>query len=88
MLLGWGWRLTGSDLAGDSVRPLRAAGVRVYQGHAAAHLPPQTDLVIYSDAVPRNNPERRRAAELGIPTASYFEILGRLMSGRRFVRPW
>ena len=83
VLLGWGWRLTGSDLAGDSVRSLRAAGVRVHQGHAAAHLPPQTDLVIYSDAVPRNNPERRRAAELGIPTASYFEILGRLMSGRR-----
>jgi len=39
-------------------------------------------LLIYSDAVPSDNPERRRAAELGIPALSYFEMLGRLTSGR------
>jgi len=83
VLLGWGWQLSGSDLAPDPALPLAAAGARIYQGHAAAHLTARTDLVIHSDAIPPANPELRRAAELGIPTLSYFEMLGRLMSSRR-----
>jgi UDP-N-acetylmuramate--alanine ligase len=41
--------------------------------------------VIYSDAVPADNRELRRAAERGLPTLSYFETLGRLGVGRRTV---
>jgi len=82
VLLGWGWRLAGSDLVGDSARPFAAAGVRIHRGHAAGHLAAETDLVIYSDAVPRENPELGRASELGIPTLSYFQALGRLTSDR------
>ena len=85
VLLGWGWRLSGSDLNVAPVQSLAAAGVRLFQGHAAEHLPPETDLVVYSDAVPADNPELRRAAELGIPTLSYFQMLGRLGVGRRTV---
>ena len=83
VLLGWGWQLSGSDLVADSLRPLATAGIRIYRGHAAEHLPAATELVIHSDAIPPGNPELRRAAELGTPTLSYFEMLGRLMSGRR-----
>ena len=82
VLLGWGWQLSGSDLLPDSVGHLLARGVQVRRGHAADYLPPGTDLVIYSDAIPTENPERRRAVELGIPARSYFEMLGQLMSGR------
>ena len=82
VLLGRGWQLSGSDLAIDPVRCLAQAGVRLHQDHAAANLPPQTEVLIYSDAVPPDNPELRRAAELGIPTYSYFEMVGRLVSGR------
>ena len=60
-------------------------GVRLFEGHAAGHLPTDTELVVYSDAVPADNPELRRAAELGIPTLSYFQMLGRLGVGRRTV---
>jgi UDP-N-acetylmuramate--alanine ligase len=81
VLLERGWQLSGSDLVIDPVEHLRGAGVRLHRDHAAEHLPPQTHLVIYSDAVPSDNPELRRAAELGIPTCSYFEMLGRLGSG-------
>ena len=70
VLTGWGWqrqRLGSAASTACSAAP--AAGVRLFQGHAAEHLPPETDLVIYSDAVPADNPELRRAAELGIPAA-------------------
>ena len=60
-------------------------GVRLFQGHAAENLPADTELVIYSDAVPADNPELCRAAELGIPTLSYFEMLGRLSGDRHTV---
>jgi UDP-N-acetylmuramate--alanine ligase len=60
-------------------------GARLFAGHAAEHVSAETDLVVYSDAVPTENPERRRAVELGIPAISYFQMLGRLGVGRRTV---
>ena len=42
-------------------------------------------MVVYSDAVPPTNPELRRAAELGIPVLSYFQMLGRLTADRHTV---
>jgi UDP-N-acetylmuramate--alanine ligase len=55
----------------------------IRRGHQAGHLPDDSGLVIYSDAIPADNPELRKAHRLGIPTASYFQILGRMMSGKR-----
>lgn len=82
VLLGWGWKLSGSDLAIGSVRELARDGVRLSEGHAAENLPPETELVVYSDAIAAGNPELHRADELGIPTCSYFEMLGRLSSDK------
>ena len=48
-----------------------------------AHLPADADLVIASSAIRPENPELRRAAELGIPKLTYAEMLGRLMAGQR-----
>lgn len=81
VLLGQGWRLSGSDLQIEPVEHLAQFGVQLHRGHAPAHLPPQTELLVYSDAVPSDSPELGRAAELGIPTYSYFEMVGRLASG-------
>ena len=82
VLLGWGWRLSGSDLLVQAVGHLTAAGVDVRLGHASENVPTGTELVVCSDAVGADNPERRRALGLGIPVLSYFEMLGRLMSDR------
>jgi UDP-N-acetylmuramate--alanine ligase len=68
VLLGWGWKVTGSDLA--------------LQGHSAENLSANADIVIYSDAIPPENPEIRRAADLGIRTMSYFQALGEITSCR------
>ena len=80
VLLGRGWQLSGSDMAIGSVGHLAGAGIRLHEGHSAAYLPPNSELLIYSDAVPPANPELRRASQLGIPACSYFEMLGRLTS--------
>ena len=52
-------------------------------GHSACHVTPEIDLVIYSVAVGPENVELRRAAELGIPTLTYAQMLGRLMAGKQ-----
>jgi UDP-N-acetylmuramate--alanine ligase len=72
-----GWKLTGSDAAQGPtsdwnryVAPGAAVGADV-------------DLLIHSDAVPAQDPERRRAAALGIPSLSYPMALGRLMATGR-----
>lgn len=83
VLLGQGWQLSGSDLKVSPAGYLARAGVRLHQGHAAGNLPPEAELVVHSDAVAGENPELRRAAELGIARCSYFEAVGRLTSGSR-----
>jgi UDP-N-acetylmuramate--alanine ligase len=85
VLLGWGWKISGSDWDVSPVEALSAAGVKLHRGHDARFLPSDVDEVVFSDAVPRDNPEIRRAAEQGIPASSYFEMLGRLSVGRHTV---
>lgn len=81
VLRGREWRIGGSDSDPHAAQELSRRGMHVAAGHSARHLPPTTDVVIYSDAVPVHNPERRRAAELGIPALSYAQMLGCLMRG-------
>lgn len=82
VLLGQGWRLSGSDLAPQNCDWLAAAGVTVFAGHRADQVPANADLVVYSDAVGPDNPERRRAAERGLRQLSYPAMLGELSAGR------
>lgn len=82
VMLGQGWRLTGSDLAPQDLGWLSAAGVPVYAGHCEEHLPANADLVVYSEAVGPENAERRRAAQRGLRQLSYPAMLGELMAGR------
>jgi len=83
VFLDWGWRLSGSDEVIEPAEYLAARGVSLHGGHAAEYLPPDAEVVIASDAVPRTNPEICRAVERGIPVLSYAEMLGRIMVGRR-----
>ena len=60
---------------------LEAAGARIFAGHAAEHLPDNAETVIHSSAVPPENPERRRAGELGIPQLRRGEYLAEFLRG-------
>lgn len=87
LLCGLGWTVSGSDL-----NPLPGClqhwlydGLTFHQGHAADHVPPSADVVVYSPAIPASNPERQAAQQRGISELSYTQMLGALMQGRRGV---
>lgn len=73
-----GVEVSGSDRVESPTveRVLRRAGIEVVVGQRAQNVPRDADLVVYSDAVPDDNPERLQAEELGIPQRSYFQALG------------
>lgn len=83
VLCGWGWKLTGSDVSSDAIESVDLSAASIRRGHAAENVPADADIVIHSDAVAADNVELRRAAELGIPTATYFQVAGRLMRRAR-----
>jgi UDP-N-acetylmuramate--alanine ligase len=75
--------VTGSDVgANETTAELEKAGVTVAVGHAETNLPDDATLVIYSSAVPATNPERAKAARLGIRELSYPDFLGELTKER------
>jgi len=80
-----GAEVTGSDQADSAalVR-LRAAGVEPRIGHAAANVP-EGAAVVYSSAVPAENPERAIARERGWPELPRAELLRELSGLRRTV---
>lgn len=84
ILLNLGALVSGSDLQSNEMTgALEKKGLRFYKGHAAEHVNPQTQVVVVSTAIPRTNPEIRRARELRIPVIGRAEALGEIMRLRR-----
>ena len=79
ILLSRGYVITGSDMnQGDKVRQLMKLGATVYLGHREKNVR-GADLVVYSSAVSKENPELQEAARLGIPYINRAQMLGILM---------
>ncbi len=77
-------RVSGSDMAESEVtEELRKCGVRVCIGQRAENIPTECDLVIYTIAVPPDNPEFAEAKQRGMPLLSYPEALG-IISKEKF----
>jgi len=73
--------ITGSDLNSSEVTTdLREAGITVYSGHSPANLDGNTDLVVFSSAIPASNPEVKKAFNLGIPVMKRGEMLACLFN--------
>ncbi len=82
VLLERGTKVSGSDMETSPYTDrLAAAGARIHIGHDAANVP-SADLVVFSAAVPIDNPEMIRARELGIPMMRRAEFIGRLLDER------
>ncbi|MDM5147270.1 UDP-N-acetylmuramate--L-alanine ligase [Candidatus Persebacteraceae bacterium Df01] len=74
-----GYAVSGSDTREQpSLVRLRAAGVTVFVGHAASHAD-NADCVVYSGAVPTDNPERIAAAARGVPVIPRAQMLGEVL---------
>ncbi|HLD22114.1 MAG TPA: UDP-N-acetylmuramate--L-alanine ligase [Patescibacteria group bacterium] len=70
-------KVSGSDAISSSITDcLQKKGIAVFIGQNKTLFTKNTDLLIYSDAVPEHHPDRKKAQELGIPQLSYFEALG------------
>ncbi len=84
MALGEGKRVTGSDQSPSVITDeLSRLGAKIFIGHQAQYLSQAIELVIYTIAIPDDNPELKRARELGITCLSYPEALG-LISQEKF----
>jgi UDP-N-acetylmuramate--alanine ligase len=76
ILHGQGYTLTGSDNnESDPLRRIKNLGIKVYMGHSAENVE-GAELVVYSAAISKDNPELLRAKELGIPTMERCDLLG------------
>lgn len=85
LLVYRGHIVSGSDReASPTTTLLQKKGIEVFIGHHV-HIRDDTELLIYSDAVPAENLERQRARELGIRQRSYFEVLGDVSKTARTV---
>lgn len=86
MMLERGVNVSGSDRAPSLVtEKLTALGAHIFFGHDAAHLPEDANIVVYSPAIPDENPELRVARERAVPTYSYPEALCMISRGMRTV---
>ncbi|RYE87630.1 MAG: UDP-N-acetylmuramate--L-alanine ligase, partial [Myxococcales bacterium] len=73
------FEVSGSDQKeSDTTRRLAGLGVRTQVGHRAEHVH-GADVVVYSSAVDRQNPELREARMSGIPVIARAEMLAELM---------
>ena len=85
VLLERGFDVSGSDLKMSRASTmLRAMGASVHEGHDPA-LVDGVDCVVVSSAISPQNPEYRRAEELGIPVLTRGEALASILEGSRSV---
>lgn len=79
LYLKLGAQVLGSDIAPSEItKDLEKRGVKIFYSQTAENIPADLNILIYSPAVPENNPERHRARELGIEQRSYPQVLGDL----------
>lgn len=73
-----GYTLSGSDNnESDNLTRLRGLGIPITMGHAAANVD-GADLVVYTAAIPADNPELTAAAEKNIPLVERAILLGQI----------
>ncbi len=80
ILMDQGFTITGSDrAASDNTDRLKGLGAHIFIGHAADNLEPDVDVVVYSSAVPPENPELVEAHRRKIPVIRRAEMLAEVM---------
>ena len=79
ILIERGYNVSGSDMNESEITlKLAQRGARIFIGHRDENVV-GADLVVYSAAIGKENPELVKAKELGIPAVNRAELLGVLM---------
>lgn len=79
ILLNFGYEVSGSDLKSTHItKKLERLGVKVFIGHSESNIQ-SPDLVVYTAAINKSNPELLKAQREGIPTIDRAGLLGQIM---------
>ncbi|GAB4301040.1 MAG: UDP-N-acetylmuramate--L-alanine ligase [Myxococcota bacterium] len=79
LLINLGYTISGSDIRQNaSVKRLEKLGAKIFIGHRAENIG-GCDVLVYSSAVTRENPEVRAALDRAIPIIPRAEMLAELM---------
>ena len=82
VLLEMGHKVSGSDLKdSETLHRLQQEGAGVFVGHEASHIE-GADLIVYSSAIPKHNPELLAAGKQNIPILHRSEMLARLLNDK------
>ncbi len=74
-----GKEISGSDLSPSEItKGLKLKKIKVTIGHSAKNISKKHQLVVYSPAIPKSNPELLQAEKLGVKTMTYPQALGEL----------
>lgn len=69
----------GSDRTDSALlQDLRSQGITIHLTQDGSAIEKDVDLLVYSEAIPADGPERTKARDLGIRSISYFQALGEL----------
>mgnify|MGYP004607670381 CR=1 FL=1 len=78
ILKNWGFTVTGSDWAkSETTDKLNSMGIKVTIGHNLEDVE-KADILVYSAAIKKDDPEMIKAHELNIPTIERADFLGEL----------
>ena len=84
LLLNKGFKVSGSDSKESELTDkLKAEGAEIYIGHNKENLK-NVDLVVYTAAIPSDNPEIIEAKDQNITLVDRAEFLGLIMKGHKF----
>lgn len=78
--------VTGSDTVDSTlINSLKEKGAHITIGHDAGNVSDDVELAIYTEAIDSENPELKRAKEMGIPAISYFKALGQISRTKKTI---
>lgn len=81
-----GYAVSGSDLTISAyLKPLIARGAAIHTGHHADNITTDIDLVCYSSAIKKDNPEILEAQRKGIPVIKRAELLALLTQEKTLI---
>ncbi len=79
-----GASVSGSDVKeGKLIQDLKTHGIEIFLGHNASNISKDLNVVVYSSAIDKKNPEIVEARRLGIPIIQRAEALAEIMRFKR-----
>jgi len=84
LMLAQGKQVSGSDVFdSDNIQSLIKLGAKISIGeHKAANVPDDVDLIVYTAAITKDNPELVKSEELKAESLNYFQFLGEISSDK------